>query len=103
MLFENDLLISLPDSNKRYFLFTYQVVLTLFAWPTWAYLVGGWGGGTLCLFYVSRGWVRLGFPLFLEMNCLGLIYHIQNDSLGLDNYHLARFKHNYAKFPRNRV
>ena len=36
------------------------------------------GGGHIVV--VSWGWVGLGFQFFLEMTCLGVIYHVQKDS-----------------------
>ena len=54
------------------------------------------GGGHICPPYIFRVWFGLGFQIFLEITCLGMIYQIQKDSWSLDDQNpprksLARF------------
>ena len=43
------------------------------------------GGGAYLPPDVFWVWFGLGFQFFLEMNCLGVIFHIQKDSRSLDD------------------
>ena len=51
---------------------------------------------------ISFGWGGLGSQFFLEMTCLGVIYHIQNDSGSLDAQNPPKKFLTFETFARQR-
>ena len=49
-----------------------------------------WRPGHICPPYAFKVWFGLGFQIFLEITCLGMIYHFQKDSWSLDDKNTPR-------------